>query len=681
MLENQLLSDRYQVKRLIGGGGMANVYLGFDTILEREVAIKALRMEYANDEEFISRFYREAQSATSLSHPNIVSIYDVGDENDIYYMVMEHIEGMTLKEYIQLNGPISVEESVFIMEQVAAAIEHAHANSLIHRDIKPQNILIDEHKDVKVTDFGIALALSATSLTQTNSVLGSVHYLSPEQARGGVATEKSDIYSLGIVLFELLTGRLPFSGESAVSIALKHLQHETPSIRRWHPEIPQSLENVVLKATTKDPLHRYADVLAFQTDLVTSLNHERINEEKFIQPEEPGEKTKQVPIITDDAQLSEKDETLQHTKSVTQGTKPVDTKSEKNEENSKKKVSKKKKWTLWLLSIFLLFLIGSAVALFLLPNLLQPDDIDMPDVVGESFEDGEEQLVELGFEVEREEVFTDEYEQDIIAETDPEAGASVKEGSTVTLYVSLGEETESFSDYTGQSYSQVERLLLQQGYQDVQRIDRYSDEPEGQIIAHSEPEAGEEVVPGETTAIFEVSIGKRTVELDDLEGMTESSAREYLSENDLVIDVSEEYSDSVDEGRVISQSPSADSEVEVGSVVNLTISLGEEEQPPVTENVTFTVPYTGDETAEDSDEEDEQETENTTQTPRQDVRIYISDMNHDLNELYETDTITEDTEFTIRLTIAPNTTATYKVERDDEVVIQKTISYDDVEGD
>ena len=301
MLNDRLLNDRYQIQDMIGGGGMANVYLAHDVILDREVAIKILRLEHENDEEFIARFHREAQSTTSLAHSNIVNIYDVGEEEDIYYMVMEYVDGMTLKQYIQKHSPIDFAEAVDIMRQITSAISHAHDNEIIHRDIKPQNILIDHYGHVKVTDFGIAMALSATSLTQTNSVLGSVHYLSPEQARGGMATKKSDVYSLGIVFFELLTGRLPFSGESPVSIALKHLQHETPSLRRWINNLPQSVENIVLKATAKDPFHRYESVVEMEADLETSLEPDRVNEPAFETPaEEEDEKTKAIPVITDD---------------------------------------------------------------------------------------------------------------------------------------------------------------------------------------------------------------------------------------------------------------------------------------------------------------------------------------------------------------------------------------------
>lgn len=251
MLVGKRLSGRYKVLEWIGGGGMSNVYLAHDMILDRDVAIKVLRYSFSDEEELHRRFQREALSATSLTHPNIVSIYDVGEDADMHYLVMEYVEGKTLKQYIQEFAPLSPMKCVMIMEQLTSAIAHAHQNQIVHRDIKPQNILMDQEGNVKITDFGIAIALSATSFTQTNSVLGTVHYLSPEQARGGTATKKSDIYALGIVLYELLTGKLPFMGESAVAIALKHLQSETPSVRAIVPSIPQSLENVVFKATAK----------------------------------------------------------------------------------------------------------------------------------------------------------------------------------------------------------------------------------------------------------------------------------------------------------------------------------------------------------------------------------------------------------------------------------------------
>ena len=284
MIVGKRINDRYKILELIGGGGMSNVYLAQDMILNREVAIKILRYDFSNEENLHRRFQREVLSATSLAHPNIVSVYDVGDDGEMHYIVMEYIKGKTLKQYIQEFSPLSPARSTHIMKQLTSAISHAHDNGIIHRDIKPQNILVDQDGNVKITDFGIATTLGATSYTQTNSVIGTVHYLSPEQARGGMATKASDIYALGIVLYELLTGQLPFSGESAVSIALKHLQTETPSVRAFDATIPQSVENIVNKATAKDVAHRYATADEMEADLETCLSIDRIHEGKFQVP-------------------------------------------------------------------------------------------------------------------------------------------------------------------------------------------------------------------------------------------------------------------------------------------------------------------------------------------------------------------------------------------------------------
>ena len=248
------INERYRVIRSIGSGGMANVYLGYDLILDREVAVKVLRFDFLDDETAIRRFRREALAASELVHPNIVGIYDVGQEDNRQYLIMEYVKGTDLKKYIKANYPLPLEQVITIMQQVLSAIGLAHEHRIIHRDLKPQNILMDEDGNVKIADFGIAIALSETSLTQTNTLLGSVHYLSPEQARGSMATRQSDIYALGIILYELLMGKVPFEGESAVSIALKHFQSDMPSVREQHPEIPQSLENVILKQQLKSHL-------------------------------------------------------------------------------------------------------------------------------------------------------------------------------------------------------------------------------------------------------------------------------------------------------------------------------------------------------------------------------------------------------------------------------------------
>ncbi|MGA9519565.1 MAG: Stk1 family PASTA domain-containing Ser/Thr kinase, partial [Trichococcus sp.] len=276
------LGGRYKIVRHIGSGGMANVYLGHDLILDRPVAIKVLRFDFRDNKDALRRFQREALSATQLIHPNIVGVYDVDEEDGLQYIVMEFIDGTDLKKYIDIQGRVSPEKSIHIMHQVLSAVALAHKNRIIHRDIKPQNILIDNQDRIKITDFGIAVALSETSITQTNTLLGSVHYLSPEQARGSMATSKSDIYALGVVLYELLSGKVPFDGESAVSVALKHFQEPMPFIRESHPEIPQSLENVILKATAKEPLDRYATCEEMMADLDTCLNEERLHEAPFM---------------------------------------------------------------------------------------------------------------------------------------------------------------------------------------------------------------------------------------------------------------------------------------------------------------------------------------------------------------------------------------------------------------
>jgi len=690
MLEGHLLNERYQIKATIGGGGMANVYLAKDIILEREVAIKVLRLEYANDEEFIARFDREAQSATSLSHPNIVNIYDVGEEDHILYMVMEYVEGMTLKEYIQRNGPIEVQEALDIMKQVTIAIAHAHANDIVHRDIKPQNILIDTYGQVKVTDFGIAIALSATALTQTNAVLGSVHYLSPEQARGGMATKKSDTYSLGIVLYELLTGRLPFSGETPVSIALKHLQSDTPSVKRFNQNVPQSVENIVLKATAKDPFHRYDTVDEMNDALETALDPSKLNEAIYTPPIETGEETKAIPIITDDQfqQNLNQDTIIHQTDGKTNefGNDKSDKKAVKKSKK-KKKNKRKKKWKKIIFIIFILLVLAVGT-FFAVTTLMQPKDVTVPDLTELEYEEAVNELEENNLQSEREFIFSEEIEEDFVVKTSPRAGRTVKENSTVTIYVSDGKEKIAFEDYVGQDFSQVKRLLEDKGYDDVIAYEKYSDRPVGEIISQIQPTPESEVVPSETRVIFEISNGPELVSLNNLKGMTEKEARDYLEKNNLTMNKEEESSESTPKGEVIRQEPEAGTDLNEGSTVDVYVSLGPEEKPPISHDVTFIVPYNpkeddiekdadSEDNSDDENEETSDEQEETKDQGSQTVEIYVDDMDHDISEVYEKETITEDKEFTITLTIEPDKNAEYKVMRDDEMIVNKTVTYDE----
>lgn len=655
MIIGQLLNERYRIKSRIGGGGMANVYLGYDIILKRDVAIKVLRPEFANDPEFIERFDREALAATSLAHPNIVSIYDVGEEGDIFYIVMEYVDGETLKDYVKKHGKLSVEETIDIMEQLTSAIQHAHENGLIHRDIKPQNILIDRSGKIKVTDFGIAVALSATALTQTNSVLGSVHYLSPEQARGGKATKLSDIYSLGIVFYELVTGELPFTGQSPVSIALKHLHDETPSVRKLNPAIPQSVENIILKATAKNPFHRFRSVSEMQDAILVALDPEHLNEPVYRPPVEEGEATKAIPIITDETLEkmnvnANDDSTIVH--QAPEKAKPVE------EDGKNKKKKRRRRWLFAILSLILL-----AMAFFLLFLFSSPKDVTIPDVVGMDYEEAVKELEALNLNVEKEEAHSEEFEEGMVIATNPQAGKTVKEKTTVKVIVSAGKERVEFEDYVGKNFNQVERILLDQGFKEVRKYDVISDEPVEMIINQIQPEPGDEVVPETTIVIFEVSSGPKQISLGNLVGLTLDQVKEYVERNNLKLQVNEAYSDTVEKGRVTKQSPGPNTMLREGETVTVTISKGREAKPPRTHTVHFTVPF------------DPKMTEDGELQTEQLVQIYVEDMNHDITEVFYETKINTDMQYELTLVIAENQVAEYRVIRDGREIIRERIPY------
>lgn len=632
---------------------MANVYLARDMILDRDVAVKILRLDFAHEEEFIRRFQREAQSATSLAHPNIVSIYDVGEEEDIYYIVMEFVDGMTLKQYIQEFYPISVEKALDIMQQLTSAVTHAHQNHIVHRDIKPQNILIDRDGVVKITDFGIAMALSATSITQTNAVLGSVHYLSPEQARGGMATKKSDIYSLGIVLFELLTGRLPFSGESAVSIALKHLQSETPSPSRWNPDIPQSVENIVLKATAKDPFLRYESAEQMEADLESALDPERLDEPKFIVPEDM-DATKAIPVITNEQQYGNLEETVIRDKEKPGAeAKPAKGKGKK----------KRKKWPWIIGSAAALLVLFVLFVMFLLPRMLASDTVTVPDVTGLTYDEAVAAFSEKGLKVgEKLELPSDEFEEGETIKTNPEAGDSVKKGSLISMYISTGKEKLTIDDYTGRQYDEVVDLLKKLGFQHIRKEEVHDEAPAGTIIEQS-PRSGDSVVPADTDMVFTVSLGEEKITLKDLKDYNAKGLEEYAGSTGLKINVSaEEYSSQIAKGSVISQSPAAGTQLSKGDRVNVVISKGPESIPPKSVFKEIVIPY-GDDEEEDGDNEP------------QEVKIFIQDMNYSMNVPAEIFTITSTVKKQLHFQIAKGQKAAYKVIRNNTVILEDEISY------
>lgn len=657
MMIGKRLNGRYKILDMVGGGGMANVYLAHDMILDRDVAVKMLRLDFVNDEEFIRRFHREAQSATSLAHPNIVNIYDVGEENDLYYIVMEYVAGTTLKQYIQQNSPLRVEDAIGIMRELASAISHAHHNHIIHRDIKPQNILIDHDGNVKITDFGIAMALTATSITQTNSVLGSVHYLSPEQARGGMANRKSDIYSLGIVMFELLTGRLPFSGESAVSIALKHLQSETPSVRRWNPNIPQSVENIVLKATAKDPFHRYNSVDEMEEDLRTALDPERVNEPKFVIPVD-DEATKAIPVITNDKPLKNLDETLVHSNEKTD--------SAANSAGKGKKTQKKrKKWPIILVSSLLLVILLGLSALYI-PGILEAKDIKIPDVSGMNEDDAVSKLKLQGLGIGKKVRITDEkIKEGQVIKTNPEAGSTVKEHAKVTLYISSGKEKVELEDYTGQQFDSVSKLLKEQGYKNIKKTEVYDESEPGTIISQT-PESGEKVVPEDTELGFEVSKGPEKIVLMDLTQYSVKAAQDYAASMGLTLDASQEqYNETIPKGMIISQEPKQGTELKKGDKVTVIVSKGKEEKPPKEKTIEVTIDYVPPIPGQPGQ--------------KQEVIIYIDDMNHNPSVPADRFFITETASRQIKLIIAEGKKASYQVFRDTQVIAGESFDYNDVE--
>lgn len=652
---------------MIGGGGMANVYLARDMILDRDVAMKVLRMDFSNDEDFIRRFHREAQSATSLTHPNIVSIYDVGEEEDIYYIVMEYVDGMTLKQYIQTHSPIPVEKALDIMKQITSAVSHAHQNHIVHRDIKPHNVLIDHDGNVKITDFGIAMALTATSITQTNAVLGSVHYLSPEQARGGMANKKSDIYSLGIVMFELLTGRLPFSGESAVSIALKHLQSETPAPSRWNPTIPQSVENIVLKATAKDPFHRYVSVDEMKSDIETALLPERLNESKFVIPED-DDATKAIPIITNDELYQNQDETkVIHSTEDTFVSTPLaqekgnkkNKKKKKAKEKNKDKNKKKKKWPKVLAILFILLAVLGVLAVTVLPEIFGAKDVKVPNIQDKELDKALAMIVDKGLDIgETIEKEDEEIEEGHVIKTDPEVGELVKEGTKIDVYYSIGKKKVDVLNYLDRNYNDIKTLIDNFGYKDV-ILHKVNDDSEIGTVLEQKPGEGESVVPSETVLELTISSGPGNINLKDLTDYNQKALEDYAQESGLNIKIAkEEYSDTVPEGQVISQSPSAGTAVPPGSTIEVTISKGKKEIPPKVATKEITITYDAE----------------MPGVP-QEVQIYINDMNHNMTEPTEVISITETTKKKLEFTIPYNEKAGYKIIKDKSVYDEGVISY------
>ena len=492
--KGQKINDRYQIIKTIGEGGMANVYLAYDTILERNVAVKVLRGDLATDEKFVRRFQREALSASSLSHPNIVEVYDVGEDNGIYYIVMEYIEGKHLKQLLKKRGKLTLNEVIDIMLQLTDGMSAAHDSYIIHRDIKPQNIMILDNGMVKITDFGIAMALNSTQLTQTNSVMGSVHYLPPEQASGKGSTIQSDVYSMGILMYELLSGTLPYKGDNAVEIALKHLKEPLPSIRKECPDIPQAVENIILKSTAKNPKNRYADARAMHEDLETCTSEARANEEKYVYkyPE------------FDEADTAKKEKAIEKTMEFVKD----ETTSIEVKKITEKDLKKKENKVLLVLgAIFAGLAVVTAVIVLLIPKIIKTKEVVVPNVSGKSLTEAINILNESGLKIsaERRTSPSDTVKEGDVVKTDPSAGRTVKTGSTIIIYESVGENSYTMEDFTGQDYvavkailEKVNKLFVVIDYEKVEDSSKY----EAGKIVRQEPEVGTKLKEGDTVTLF-----------------------------------------------------------------------------------------------------------------------------------------------------------------------------------
>lgn len=569
-------NGRYLILGNIGSGGMANVFLARDLILDREVAIKVLRYDFLNDQSAIRRFQREMLASTELVHPNIVTVYDAGQEGETQFLVMEYVKGMDLKRYIQTQYPIPYGRIVDIMQQILSAVALAHQHRIIHRDLKPQNILIDESGTVKITDFGIAVALSGTSITQTNSMLGSVHYLSPEQARGSMATNQSDIYAIGIILYEMLTGKVPFDGESAVTIALKHFQEELPSVRLYDRHVPQSLENVVLKATAKDPIDRYQSAEEMSADLATALDPSRLNEPAW-HPANHVEETKVLPNLTEQMPTVAPVEKIVTKPEKEAEEKPVPSKKKAKEQKPK---SKKK---LLFLGIAAVLVIGiAAIAFSVLGG--GKNEISVPDVSNLSESAARSKLQEAGLKAARqtEEITSDKIPEGKVVKTNPEAKAIVQKGREVVLYISTGGHKIKMKDYTDMEYKEAVEALVKLDFKEskIKKKEEYSDTVEkGKIISQT-PEANSEVTPDKTTVKFVVSKGAKPIKISDYVGMTINEALLDLANNGInesQVKQTQQESDK-EAGTILSQTPSAGSSVTPGkTMINFVVSSGPNE--------------------------------------------------------------------------------------------------------
>lgn len=624
------IGHRYRIIRSLGEGGMANVYLAHDMVLDRDVSVKLLRLDLRDDPSTKRRFHREAMAATQLNDPHIVGIYDVGEDHGLQYIVMQYVKGTDLKAYIRKHYPIPLPQVIDIMEQVLSAVATAHAHGIIHRDLKPQNILIDENKNVKITDFGIAVAVSQDSLTQTNTLMGSVHYLSPEQARGSIATKQSDIYSLGIILFELLTGKVPFEGETAVSIALKHFREEIPSVREQNKKIPQALENVIIKATAKEPAERYSSVNEMAADLKTVLDPQRANEPRLkIQQDDNGE-TK----VLDIKHLKADD--YQPKKSTDSPTVDPSTKPQKW-----------KKYGIISGTLGMIVLIAVCSWWFLIRQVI------IPDVEGMTVLKAEQRLHQQNLRIGKiTRVNSQAVDKNRIVSTNPDVSHKTRVSTPINLTVSTGVKQLQMADYVGEDYSSVAASLRRKGFQ-VHQEPVYSDDiDKGQIIRQNHKK-GTIVKPASNTIIFRVSAGKEPIKIPNFKNQDISAVQQFANKNNLQLTTQEKKSKTIATNHVINQTPRAGSTLNHGDT--LTVSIANSGNQTKTTNIQINIPFDG----------------NGGQRENR-VQVYIRDANHNLTMEYQDITINQETTINVPFTLKQGQTGAYRVVRNGRTIMSAT---------
>ncbi|MCR5791705.1 MAG: Stk1 family PASTA domain-containing Ser/Thr kinase [Lachnospiraceae bacterium] len=594
-----IIGERYEILNKIGTGGMADVYKAKDHRLNRFVAIKILKQEFSEDKKFVDKFRAEAQSAAGLTHPNIVNVYDVGEDQGLHYIVMELVEGVTLKNFIENKGRLTSQETNGIAIQIVQGIQAAHDNGIIHRDIKPQNIIISRDGKVKVTDFGIAKA--ASSNTITSNAMGSVHYISPEQARGGYSDARSDLYSFGVTMYEMLSGRVPFQGDNTVSLALAHIQEEPVPLRQIDPEITVSMERIVMKCMQKKSERRYPNATALLEDLKRAVSDPSGSFVMLSDTLVDASPTRQ---FTEDETRQIKNASRQSIMNELDTRTDEDNLNLPEEKEEEGDLDPKLEKLMFAGSIVVAILVVVFIIIIVVKLMgmgkskevkvspspsptatasVEPVDeeekVEMPEVLGKTKAEAYSELTALGLEVETKEMVSKEYEEGQVCEQYPVKGAELVKGDKVTIYVNTGDNKIDMPDVKNQSKDDASVALSLKGFKIAGFEEEFSEDVKEGYVTRTDPEAGARVAEGESVTVY-ISKGpeEKKVKVPDLSKCTEAQAEEALADVGLIGEVSAyKYSDTVKKGYVIKQSKNAGAEVKEGTTISYTVSMGKEE--------------------------------------------------------------------------------------------------------